>query len=123
MANQALETVGRMLVLKVRDRAVTDWLSLVNGKMKGARAAKVTRLLETFTPEQLEVVGKIIPEVVDTTLHHLLFELEQNETVRIAVDGEGSSVPDLKAVSDGLAGELVDWVPRFAKTPHGTIGF
>jgi hypothetical protein len=23
----------------------------------------------------------------------------------------------------GIGGGLVDWVPRFAKTPHGTIGF
>ena len=28
---------------------------------------------------------------------------------------DGAVVPDLREVSDGLAGELYDWIPRFTK--------
>lgn len=68
---------------------------------------------------QSELIKDLVPEIVDTTIHNLLWTLEQEEmidvTVNVDVDGKLAS---LKDVSDGLAGELYTedgWIFRFSK--------
>jgi hypothetical protein len=122
---KALEAVGQMLAQDVRDRTIEDWDKLIDGTMKGERAAKVKKLLASFKPDQIEAVKRLFPAVIDTTLHHLLFALEQQELkkgtrVSLSVAVDGASVPDVSKVSDGLAGELYGWIPKFSKQRRDT---
>src|SRR5258708_40125450 len=76
---RALQAFGRLLVEEVRDRTIVDWDKLVDGTMKGDRAPKVRALVKQLGPAEIEVLKTIVPAVVDTTLHHLAFALEQQD--------------------------------------------
>jgi hypothetical protein len=103
---------------RVRDKAILDWKKTVDGRMKGEIAAKIRRILEPLSEEQQQVFLSLVPEVVDTVLHHLLWTLEQEDNVRIGILADNEDVNNLKDISDGLAGELYSgegWIARFSK--------
>ena len=81
-----LEAFGMFLMRRVRDKAIADWDKIVSGEMKGDSAARVQRELAEYGAEDIEVLRRLIPQIVDTTLHHLLWALEQDEQhVKVAV--------------------------------------
>lgn len=115
---EALDEFGAILMRRVRDEAITDWDMILDGRMKSANAERIRQMLAALDPDDLAVLHAVIPRVVDTTLHHLLWTLEQLKHVRIAVETEAGPVPDLARVSDGLPGEVFGdegWVARFSK--------
>jgi len=60
----------------------------------------------------------IVTEIVDNTIHNLLWGLEQTAHVQICVDGELGHLSRVSYESDGLAGELYGdngWVARSSK--------
>lgn len=103
---------------RVRDEAITDWDTIDTGRAKGVTAEQTRELLASFDAEQIEVLRRFIPRIVDTALHHLLWTLDQEEWVDVAVRTDRGVVPSLREVSDGLAGDFHDWVPRFSKQPY-----
>lgn len=118
MPKAALELFGRLLMTKVRDKAILEWKMISDGRMKGESAPKIREILDTFSAEQREAFLLLVPQIVDTTLHHLLWTLEQQEDVMVHVRAGEQDVPDLKEVSDGLAGELYTdegWIARYSR--------
>jgi len=125
MSNAALDVFGKVLMTKVRDEAISDWRMIADGRMKGDLAAKARALLSTLSDEQRSAFVSLIPAVVDTVLHHLLWTLEQEDNLRIGVKSGIHDVPDLRAISDGLAGELPSadgWIVRFSREKQGSRG-
>jgi glutamyl-tRNA reductase len=121
MSNEALETFGSLLMTQVRDRTIREWDKMVEGQMKGMRADNVQKLLAAFDSEDREPLQLLIRKVVDATLHNLLWTLEQEKSVSIAVQTSSVLVPSLREVSDGLAGELYGkrgWIVRFSTQPY-----
>jgi hypothetical protein len=117
MSKAALDLFGRFLINKVRDEAISDWQMIVHGRMKGEIADKVRQKLGAFSEEQRKIFLSLVPEVVDTVLHHLLWTLEQEDDIRIGVTVNNQDVHSLREVSDGLAGELPSsegWIARFS---------
>jgi hypothetical protein len=115
MKKAALEVFGRLLMERVRDRAINDWEGIITGRTKNAWAEGVRATIKTLDPQQFEAVCRLIPRIVDTTLHHLLWTLEQEEVIDVAVRTDTGVFPSIRDASDGLAGELYDWIPRFSK--------
>ena len=118
MSQAALDAFGRLLMAKVRDEAISDWRMIVEGQMKGELSVKVREKLTVFSETQRDVFLSLLPEIVDTVLHHLLWTLEQAEDVDVAVRADGVSVRSIRDASDGLAGELYSdegWIARFSK--------
>lgn len=119
MSNAALDKFGRALVQNVRDEAISDWAMIVSGQMISERAQEVRDRLSTLSTEQQHAVTSLVPEVVDTVLHHLLRFLEEEVDVEVAVNADGGRVPSLRDVSDGLPGELYTdegWIARFGES-------
>ncbi len=118
MSKSMLEKFGEILISKVRDKVINDWEMILDGKMKGSSAVQVRDLLSGYSNEQVEVLERLIPQVVDTALHHLLWTLDQLDTLKILLlDTDGTSW-DIKKLSDGLPGELYGdqgWIKRFSK--------
>jgi predicted PhzF superfamily epimerase YddE/YHI9 len=117
MSQFMLEKFGEILIQKVRDEAINDWEKILNGRMKGSRAAEIRNLLSLYSIEQVKVLKELIPEVVDTTLHHLLWTIEQLDTLKIFLSDKDGTTCDIKEVSDGLPGELYGdrgWIKRFS---------
>lgn len=118
MSKAALDFFGRLLMTKVRDEAISDWKMIVDGRMKGDRALRLRQILAPFSEEQLRVFLSLVPEVVDTVLHHLLWTFEQEDNIRLGVTAGNQEIPNLKDVSNGLSGELPSddgWIARYSK--------
>jgi hypothetical protein len=120
MSNAALDLFGSFLISNVRDRTISGWSTIFDGKMKGERATRITQLFTGFTEGQIAAIRLLIPQVVDSALHNLLWALEQTQNVRVGIKSGDVEVPSINEVSDGLAGELPSsegWIARFSKHP------
>lgn len=102
---------------KIRDEAIDDWERIFHGKMRDKESKKTFELLSTFSPEQVQFMISLFPEIIDTTLHHLLWTLEQEEDINVLVNAEENKCSNIREISDGLAGELYTedgWISRFS---------
>lgn len=121
MRNPSLDKFGKLLIEKVRDQAIGDWERFISGEMKGVTAERVKQQTASLTSEQKTIICNLIPMVVDTTLHHLLYIAEQEQSLRLMIDNpEGGAAHNLREISDGLAGELYGdhgWIARFSTKP------
>jgi hypothetical protein len=108
----ALDVFGELLVTRVREKAIRDWMKQLDGRMKGETADRLRPDIEELGPGQLALLRRLVPQIVDTTLHHLLWTLEQERSIEVLVSG--SSGPEsVRSLSDGLPGELYEWIERF----------
>jgi len=114
---EALDRFGELLVRRVWDQSIWHWTEMLHGRMKGAAAESLRPELSRLSNEQLALMESLVPKIVETVLHYLLWTLEQEEDVDIAVHLPNAVVPSLREVSDGLAGDLYDWIPRFSRRP------
>lgn len=116
MSQVALDRFGELLMKKVRDEAITDWMMMIDGRMKGDTANKVRELLENVSEADRLLIMQLIPGVVDTVLHHLLWTAEQESDLRIGIRID-DAIEELRDISDGLPGELYTengWISRFS---------
>lgn len=56
-------------------------------------------------PKENPLLRVLVPKIVDTTLHHLLWMLEQEESLELMVNDEIKK-EIINEISDGLSGEL-----------------
>lgn len=113
-----LDFFGELLMTRVRDKAISEWDRIMDGRAKGITAKVVKKALENFSEEQKKTVGWLLPKVVDSTIHHLLWTFEQELVVDIVVKKESGTVNSIRDLSDGLSGELYTqdgWIVRFSK--------
>lgn len=121
MRKQALDHFGELLMQKVRDESIEQWDKILDGRMHDPFAQRVRDSLAEFDAHQLEVLRWLVPQVVDVTLHHLLWMFDQTRSVDVAVKTPEGIVPSIRDVSDGLAGEPHGdhgWISRFSKERH-----
>src|SRR5262249_12270280 len=114
-----LDRFGQLLISRVRDEAIEDWTRILDGSMKGETAERLRPRLAHLDRYARAMIERLVPQIVDTTLHHLLRTLEQEESIDIAVKTPVGGVPSIRDASDGLAGELYGWIPRFTKQHPG----
>jgi hypothetical protein len=99
----------------VRDRTIEDVDRLLQRHSNTVIAARVTEWLASFSSDDIEVVRRLIPIFVDTTLHHLLVAFEQWPEVSIGVTAGSERVDDIRTAALGdLQGYLYQWIPRFS---------
>jgi hypothetical protein len=114
---QALDFFGKVLMSKIRDEAIDDWERIFQGKMNDDESKKVFEELKSFNPKQVQFIIDLLPKIVDTTLHHLLWTLEQEEDINVLVKLEENKYLNIREISDGLTGELYTedgWISRFS---------
>lgn len=117
MERQVLDFFGQVLMSRIRDEAIGNWQAKFQGEMKDDESKKIVEALSTFSAEQVELIMELVPKIVDTTLHHLLWTLEQEEDINVVVQMEENKVINIREVSDGLCGELYTedgWIARFS---------
>jgi len=112
-----LDVLGKFLVCNVRDKGVDRWSKLLDGQLKGVDAEAVREKLRAYpSADVVDFAHWLIPQVVENTIQKLLSALEQDESVFVSVVSDGVVTPDIKEMSDGLAGELfgeAGWIARF----------
>lgn len=120
MSQELLDRFGKLLMTRVRDKSITEWEKILSGQMKDAGSEVIRKQTEVFGPEQMQIFLRILPEIVDTTLHYLLWAVEQERSVDIVAKDVNGVARSLREVSDGLAGELYSeqgWIARFSGKP------
>ena len=125
MSKQILDHFGELLIKRVRDKAIGEWESIILGQMKGLRAERVSQHLRSFAPEQREKLISLVPQIVDSVLHHLLWTIEQEASVDVlAKAGEDRKLQSVRDASDGLPGELYGdfgWIARFSSKQKSAL--
>jgi hypothetical protein len=125
MSHPALDKFGRILMVEVRDAAIEEFRADVNGQGKSKRAQEIARLVSRAGPKARAVLLDLLPEIVDKTLHYLLWMLEQKglaqrPEIEVQMRVGNKVVRNIAALSDGLCGELYTedgWIARFSKEP------
>ena len=115
--SKQLDHFGQSLMSSVRDEAIEQWQSLIDGKLKGDTAKRLRPEIAAMTAEDRALLKRLVPRIVDTTLHHLLWSLEQSDDIRVAVELDKRTV-NVAEESDGLPGELQGsngWIARFSR--------
>ncbi|MGG6313995.1 epimerase [Paenibacillus macerans] len=114
----ALDMFGEYLIKKVRYEAIDSWERKSKGKMKDTESQEIFQvLLQSFTLEQRTFIENLFPKIVDTTLHHLLWSLEEEKNIDVIVELDNSVRINIREASDGLAGELYTedgWISRYS---------
>ena len=85
--------------------------------MKGEFAEKIRLILRTKPEHETKSLLQLIPCVVDTVLHHLLWTSEQDSDLQLGIR-MGVVMENLGGISDGLPGELYTqegWIARYSK--------
>ena len=111
MSTQNLEILGQFL-MKIRDKSIIDWEMTIEGRLKSQRLQKIYQALEVFPEEQKELLLSLLPQIVDKTLHNLLFSLEQSPSFQLTANGS-----NVATESDGLEGGLYGdhgWITTFS---------
>ena len=118
MSQSALDLFGELLMTKVRDEAILVWKMIVDGSMKGVTSERVNKMLSLYPDGYKNIIKSLVPDIVDTVLHHLLWTLDQNDNIHIRVTIDNQEIPSLKDISGDLPGELYaddGWIARFSK--------
>lgn len=109
-----LDDFGETLITDVRDTTIRNYIKMFDGTMKGLTAKQVRERLSDFDEEQMETVKWLLSKIVDTSLHNMMFMLEQNsENIEVLYKGQ-----NINELSDGLCGELYSedgWIEKFSK--------
>ena len=100
MSQAALDSFGKKLIESGRNQTIEQWDDILSGRLKGERAARIRKSIEK---QQIAVIQKLIPEIVDSVLHNILFMLEEQKGIKVVVSSSRGTEIDIKEVSDGLA--------------------
>ncbi|MBD5135552.1 MAG: epimerase [Lachnospiraceae bacterium] len=114
-----LSYFGEMLINEVRDRTIRGFDMRITGKMKDESSKKLFEKVQQMSDEQRLVIEKIIPQIVDLSIHNMLCMIEENANIDMQVENE-----IISELSDGLAGELYTedgWIQRFSKQRYEEI--
>lgn len=116
--SKPLDYFGEFLMTRVRDEAIEQWDMTLHGKMKDPESKEYAKAFKAMASDSRAIVESLIPKIVDTTLHHLLWALEQDEQISLTVEAGGKTIKRLQDESDGLSGETQGangWVAKFSK--------
>jgi hypothetical protein len=117
-AKAALDAFGKYLIQNVRDLTIGDIQRMIEEPSSLRGKPKTSAALAKLSDADKESLNYLAIDIVDSVLHNLLFGFEQAENIKISVETEAGPIDDLKAASDGLAGELYDrdgWINKFSK--------
>lgn len=124
LSRAALAHFGREIIKSARDWTIREMDALVDGTSASPMSAPIREEIAKAGPEAQALVKKLIPKIVDTTLHYVMwmFEHPTHHGIRLSVTlPDGETCPDLSAISDGLAGDLIAWIEAFAEQRSKTF--
>lgn len=111
--NNYLNEFGEVLIEEVRDRTIRLFDKKMQGMMKDEDSQFLFAQVNKLSEEQKLLINKVIPQIVDLSLHNMLCVFEEHDEFQIIIHGE-----NIVDISDGLSGELytVDgWIEKFSK--------
>ena len=117
---ELLNKFGRILMEEVRDSSIERYQLIMSGHLKSAVAKSLNQKIKKLDGAQISIVKELVASVVDTTVHNMLWMIEQNEHDIDVVfrKQDGPQEVSLRMCSDGLTGELYTedgWIAQFSQ--------
>jgi hypothetical protein len=115
---------GRELIDSARDWPIRQIDGIMDGSAVAPANVPIYEEAKRLSPEAQDFIKRLIPEIVDTTLHYVMFMFQHptHHGIRISVTTpDGETFPDLDAASDGLAGDLIAWIQAYSKQRYKTF--
>lgn len=86
-----LDKFGDFIIKNLRDKAIEQNEMLIAGKLKGMKIKELQDRVSRLSSGQRDVVREVVRDVLDTTLHDLLFAIQEAHELslglEISVDG------------------------------------
>ncbi len=117
--DDVLSYFGEKLINEVRDRTIRRFDMRITGKMRDENSQKLFKEVSELDENCIRLISRIIPQVVDLSIHNMLCMFEENPEMEIQVENEC-----INKISDGLAGELYTedgWIQRFSNQRYEEI--
>lgn len=113
----ALDKFGKWLVRDVRDYAIADADRFFQ---EPAQTAKYPhwlheKLTSELDDEQRKLIRYLIPQIVDATIHNLLWGLGQVNEIDVKVKVDSESALILRDVGDALRGAMFEWIRDYSE--------
>lgn len=111
-----LDEFGKALMTNVRDDTFSYLQRLLSGQMADVASAKVYGDLQKLSPKDMELLERVLALAVDGSLARFLNFIDEFGIALLFRTRTGEAV-DIRAISDGLAGELHTddgWIARFS---------
>ena len=111
--DNCLNEFGEVLIKEVRDRTIRLFDKKLQGVMKDKDSQLLFEQVNKLSEEQKLLINKIIPQIVDLSLHNMLCMFEEHNEFQIVIDRE-----NIAEISDGLSGELYTsdgWIEKFSE--------
>ncbi len=111
-----LDEFGRLLMAQVRDDACDYLQRVISGKMADKASKEVFGRFRRLTSNDPELIEILLLQAVDAGIVRFLHFLDEFEIGILFQDHAGGK-HDIRAISDGLAGELYTedgWAARFS---------
>ena len=112
-----LDEFGKLLMERVRDDACAYLGRLFSGKMADASSKKIYEEIKKLGKDDRDIVARLLVKAVDAGIVRFLHFLDENE-VEVLFGANDGKRYDIRAISDGLAGELhtdKGWVAKYSK--------
>lgn len=110
--NKKLNDFGKYIIQEVRDITIDEINIIIDNNLNGEYLEKFHNVISNLSSEERNLIKNLVPRIVDTTLHYMLFMIEQHQEISLNFENE-----ELKDISDGLCGELYGndgWIRKFS---------
>lgn len=121
MSNKFLDQFGKIFIKQVRDHTIADWDAYLDGIRKSPAGPMVNAAIAKMSESEREAISVVLPGIVDTVLHNVLFLVESEERIKLTISTDDDESVSLAEISDGLAGELPSkngWIAKFSSERH-----
>jgi hypothetical protein len=120
MTKEILDDFGQKMIDNVRDRSISELDRIISGQIKGSGKEIHNKYFKDLPPITEEVLEKLIPLAVDTTIHYFLWFIEEDQNFDITMKKDSKEI-SIKKESDGLSGEIYTkkgWIARYSRTRY-----
>lgn len=108
------EKFGKQLMEEVRDRQIHFAEMFLD--RKAPLSDKYKDELDGMSPEQIELMKKLVVLLVDGTLHDFFYLLEDSTWIRLRLESEDVEIEDIRQVTSGaLQGYVSIWAEKYSK--------
>jgi hypothetical protein len=113
--NTKLDEFAALLMDRVRDRSIRVGDAIIKGRME-VFSKDLQAIVKSLSQKQFEYVQELVPEIVDQTLHFLLWFFEEEPNIKISTTKNNATDENLLNIGNGkLESYLLDWIKEFSK--------
>lgn len=109
-----IEEFSEKILAKTRDAVIEREFNTLDGFGKGIINHELGKLMAFLSPEQKEITKKMIIDVIDASIHELLYNLDENEKFKITVTDDKKIIDISASHDENLVGMFLDSIDDYS---------